>query len=142
MKTICSVLLIIFLGAFCEFTLPKAHADVKDLGDLCLTLDDGGPRPPTGLRLGVLVYGENHIVLTGDGIQPEHGTAVLNGNNIIVTLNSSYVSADSSISLFSVTHLIINSSTLQGTFTIMTFDPTTSGQGTVTKGTVRISSCQ
>lgn len=121
-----------------------SSADVKDLGDICVTFTfDGVLAPPVTNRFGVLAYGasQQHLVLTRTG-HPEHGSAVLAGDKILVTLNSSSVSADSSLALASTTHIILNASTLRGTFTIMTTSPPVDPQTGNRTGTAAAGPCQ
>ncbi len=113
-------LLSLLASLFLCFGPLSARAEVKELGDVCFSLDNGTLAPPLGGRVGVLRYGAGHIVLDGQiGNAPLHGTAVIDGNNFVVTLNTSYVSTDKSVSSFSVIHMVVDAGTLQGTYTTM-----------------------
>jgi hypothetical protein len=107
------IFLVLFLALSPAFMLSSAKAEVQDLGDVCFYLDDGTLKPPIDSRVGVLRYGADHFVIDGmiSATEPAHGTAVINGDKISITLNTSYVSADSSASLFSVIHMTVDTST-------------------------------
>jgi hypothetical protein len=120
MKILSYRTLSLFVSLLLCFGPLNAQAEVKELGDVCFSLDNGTLAPPLGGRLGVLLYGAGHIVLDGQlGNAPLHGTAVIDGNNFVVTLNTSYVSNDKSVSSFSVIHMVVDAGTLQGTYTTM-----------------------
>jgi hypothetical protein len=142
------LLLSLFVSLFLGFGLSAARAEVKDLGDICFTLSDGTFRPPQPAqveRIGVLQYGAGHIALHGKvGSDPVHGTAIINGNDFIVTLNTSFVSTNLAISSFSVIHLVVNSVTLQGTYrrmTTQTSPPPPISYSSVILGTVSFVPC-
>jgi hypothetical protein len=136
----------LFISLFICFGLSTAQADVKDLGDVCFTLDDGTltPAPPVPGRVGLLLYGVGHIALDGKvGGDPVHGTAVIDGNNFVVTLNTSNVSTDFSTSSFSVFHMLVNVGTLQGTYRHLftQTSPPPPISGVYVGGTVRFVPC-
>lgn len=120
--------------------LPGSHAnaDVQDLGVLCMLLFiDGRLGPPIPKNLAVLAYGDRrrHILLTNTEA-PEHGSAVLRGDKVLVTLNSSSASADLSTAVATTTHMILNTSTLSGRFTEMITWPALAPQDSRTTGDV------
>jgi len=98
-----------------------AHADVKDLGDVCILFSYNVGFPPVTRLYRALAYGggQQHILLTATG-QPQHGFAVLNGDQIIVTLNGTSVAPDSSTIIVSTTQIVLSTATLRGPVTTIT----------------------
>jgi len=118
--------------------LSTAHADVRDLGEICMLLFiDGRFGPPVPKNLAVLAYGDRrqHILLTNTDA-PEHGSAVLRGDKVLVTLNTSSASADLSTAVSTTTHMILNASTLNGRFTEMITWPASAPQDSRITGDV------
>lgn len=76
-------------------------------------------------------YGDNHFALNGNWLggifEPIYGTANLDGENIVATLTTSFVS-DTYGAAYTVSYLIVNSASMSGTMTSMTtrFLPTPS----------------
>src|SRR6185369_12734187 len=105
-----SLALILVSIAAC-FGVGPAHADVRDLGEVCISFfyDHQLGIPPQIDRFGVLVFGESrqHILLTGV-FNPAHGSALVTADKILVTLHSSFVSADSLIKGYGTTHMVIS----------------------------------
>jgi len=72
-------------------------ADVTYLGEFCVVDNSPLGRPPVPLfKVGILYYGDNHLVLNGEGLgvipEPVYGTAMINGDKFVATLTSSFVS--------------------------------------------------
>ena len=137
------VLGVIFLSISVCLPVSTSNADVKDLGDVCISLSfDFTGFPPVTHTYGLLVYGasQQHILLTATG-EPEHGFAILTGDKIIVTLNGTSVSDDSSIILFSTKQIILSASTLRGPFTAITTSPIPASQSIKRTGTAEVFRC-
>lgn len=74
-----------------------SHAEVNYIGEFCFTMVSDDPTVALKtVQLGVLSYGEGHFPLYGkatiegfDGVIPIHGTGVINGDAISITLNAS-----------------------------------------------------
>ena len=93
---------VVVLSVLVGFSVSPSHADIKDLGEVCVSFSFGNAGiPPATQIFGVLVYGasQQHILLTSTGT-PAHGSAVLAGAKVVVTLNSSTVSDDSIVGSF------------------------------------------
>lgn len=145
-----SWLVIAFFISLCLSTgLAHAQGEPTYLGEICYMMtcyaciDLLGAPPPAASRLGMLSYGPDHLVLTGES--GTHGAASFDGTNIIVNLNASYVYEF--VSRFSVTHMIVNPSTLMGTYTEIIIQtapppPTITTPGANTTGYVWFFPCQ
>jgi len=120
MGTVKLLIKVTAFGILPFFAASNAHAEVKDLGDVCISFfyDLELGIPPQIDRFGVLAYGANqqHILLTG-AFNPAHGSALVTGNKVLVTLHSSFVSLDSFIKGSATTHMVLSASTLSGTLT-------------------------
>ena len=137
------------LAALLVSTLPclavrASHADVKDLGDVCIDIAyDGLARPPVTLTFGILAYGasQQHILLTAAlGPAAAHGAASLNGDTVIITFTNSDVSGD--FSATSTTHITLNASTLRGRLTTMTTQVSPTPGSSKSTGNATIVPCQ
>jgi len=124
--------------------LAEAQSDVTYLGEFCVVDNSPLGRPPVPLfKVGILYYGDNHLALNGEwqgGIpEPVYGSAMISGENLVATLNSSLASDTYGIS-YRVSYLTVNltpqdGSTMMffGTITFMTttYHPTPAQQPAV-----------
>jgi len=144
MKKLCLIVL-----GFCFCFVTTAQAEVQYLGDICLKLTNLATGEPQILRLGILSYGTDTFPIHGKKLipvsggfvsEPLHGTAVVDGNKIQVSLNASIMDYGPLAATYSIT---FNLGTLTGNYGVISFDassispnpnpltPVTSG-GTVT----------
>jgi len=95
----------------------SAQGEPTYLGEICYSMMCDGciAAPPMVSRLGMLLYGPDHLLLTGAG--GTHGAASVDGTNIIVLLSSAFVISDQN--QFSQIHMVVNPTTLWGTYTEM-----------------------
>jgi hypothetical protein len=114
-----SVIGLVFLSISLGSAAGPSSADVTDLGDVCIGFSyDNVGLPPFIIKYGVLVYGtrRQHILLTATGA-PEHGFAILTGDQIVVTLNGTSVAPDASTIFVLTSQMVLNASTLRGPLT-------------------------
>jgi len=120
-----------------------AQADVKDLGEACITLSyDNVGAPPLTHRFGVVAYGshQQYAVLTGAlGTSPATGAAILVGDTVTITYTTSNVSG--SFLATSTTQIVLNASTLTGTVATVTTQLSPSPVSTKLLGTAIVVAC-
>lgn len=131
------LILALFLGLFCCNSIYAHAAEVSNLGEFRVYLNDHSFRPPTlVMAVGILYYGNNHYVLNGVVPGPElnnepvQGTGMIDGNTFVATLVCSFVNTTNTS--FTVSHLLLNFPPVDapniaigsGTMTMMTLDLT------------------
>ena len=138
-------LLALLVISFCS--VATAHAAVEYLGEVCLQLTNIVTGGPQTLRLGILSYGTDTFPIHGKILipisggfvfEPIHGTAVISGNTLQISLNASMMDYGPLSATYSIS---LNLGTLAGNFSLTTVEasgfmlPTpslTSSGGTVT----------
>jgi hypothetical protein len=109
--------LVAVLVCLCLAFATTAQAEVQHIGKMCLTL--AGPSASEPMQVDILYYGTDifplHGKLSGNSLVPVHGTAVIDGTKLNMTLTASNV--DAGMALYSATYSItVNLTTLTGTF--------------------------
>ena len=132
MKKICLVLLV----ALCFCAPVSGEAAVSELGDVCLSLnpDAGYEGMWATIQVGVLAYGPNHFVLNGimtgalsaDVSGPAHGTATLDGENIVISLTNTSI-RDINLPNYEVyaseLHIVLNGPDFSGRYILIGLHP-------------------
>jgi hypothetical protein len=149
MKKVCFLLVIVVC-----FYAVTVQAEVQYLGEMCFTLS-GTPAGPQTLRLGILSYGADTFPINGKIQQPIdggfasiplHGSGVVNGNTLSMSLDASSVVYGPLTSTYSV---IFDLQLLAGTFEAVILNrpsisppPPGSPVYTSATGTVSLQACQ
>ncbi len=118
MKKVCFLVLL----GFCLCSVTNAQAEVQFLEKVCLNLVSASTASET-LQLEILSYGTDtfpiygKISSGGGALVPLHGTAVVNGNIVTMTLNASSLTWGPLTATYS---LSIDLQLLSGTFRALT----------------------
>lgn len=125
MKKICLLVSLICLF-ICSVT--TAQAEVQYLGELCITLGGAAADGHRTIQLGILSYGTDTFPVYGKIRRlvneqvisiPFHGTAILDGTTVTMSLNAS----NTGVGLFAGTYSIsFDLQTLVGTYNSITYD--------------------
>ena len=126
------IVLLMGLIGLCLCSRGTAQAEVSDLGEFCFFMqNDIQFISESGtLQVGILSYGAGHFVVHGESAGkaihngPFHGTAMIEGNNILMSL----VSSESNLKTFAATgsfsslHISLDIYKLSGRFVNMTIN--------------------
>ena len=132
-----SVFIVIVFFSLATTTAAEAQ-QVSYGGEVCFQLVSaaGLGAPPKFLQMGALSFGQNHFPLHGRAViqsqsdlatMPVHGTALVDGNNVIVSLN--VVGGQSSLASSAAFRLALDAASLSGTYRaieqqeVLTFAP-------------------
>ncbi len=113
MKSIRSIYILIPLMIlwFIICSSVETQAEVSYLGEYCVVDNSPLGRPPLPLyKIGVLSYGDNHYALNGTLINfpgAVVGSGMIDGNNFVATLTSSYVD-DINGPSYTVSYIIVD----------------------------------
>ena len=134
---------LIALGFSVCLRVSAAHADVRDLGTVCITLSyDNVGFPPLTHRFGALAYGsrQQYVVLIGEqGAPLQQGSAQVTTDTVIVTFSSSNASGDTFQT--STTQMLLSAATLRGPVITTTVQLLPSLGGSKLAGTATAFAC-
>jgi hypothetical protein len=149
MKKLCLLALLVFTF----FSVTTAQAAVEYLGEVCLELRSIGTNGILQtLRLGILSYGTDTFPIHGKRVipisggfvsEPIHGTGVLSGNSLQMSLNASIMDYGPLSATYSIS---LNMGTFTGNFGLITVEASAFMLPTPvlksTGGTVTVQACR